>query len=72
MSRNLVIASLVILVCMLVAPLVAKTDGRIEAGPPKTTVRTVAVTESRIPNPESRPVAIENAQRSNRAFQRMC
>jgi hypothetical protein len=61
MSRNLVIAALAILVCMLVVPLVAKTDGRIEAGPPESTVRTVAVTESRVPNAESRPVAIDNA-----------
>ena len=61
MSRKLVIAALAILVCMLAVPLVAKTDGRIEAGPLKSTVRTVAVTESRIPNAESRPVAIDNA-----------
>jgi hypothetical protein len=58
MSGNLVIAALAILVCILAVPLAAKTAGRSEPPAPNATPRTSVSVESRIPNPESRSVAV--------------
>src|SRR5262245_66092474 len=59
MSRNLAIAALAILVCILAVPLGAKTTGRGEPRAPKATPRTAVSVDSRTPNPESRSLAVD-------------
>jgi hypothetical protein len=58
MSRILVTVALAILVCFLAVPLGAKTTGRASSATSKTAARTAAV-ESRVPNPESRLIAVD-------------
>jgi len=60
MSRILVTVALAILVCFLAVPLGAKTAGRAASPTSKAVARTV-VAESRIPNPESRSIAVDRA-----------
>ena len=60
MSRILDTVALTMLVCFLAVPLGAKTNGRTVTATSKTVARS-AVAESRIPNPESRLIAIDRA-----------
>jgi L,D-transpeptidase catalytic domain len=63
MSRILAIAALAILVCFLAVPLGAKTAGRAGSPATKPIAKTVAAAndESRVPNPESRLLALDRA-----------